>query len=159
MSDLGWVPESWILWSTGGLSTQHHLSLREEMSKAQEVLRSSGHIAWHLKLVQNTELQVSNDGQLWICIKRDMVILMIMSAIVIINMATNVTPGFQELLTILHLSMGLEVSDIVRPQTTACLAELGHLKGTTNCHHHHHHHHHHHQCQIFSNLWWSRPNI
>ena len=73
-----------------------------------------------------------------------MVILMIMSAIVIINMATNVTPGFQELLTILHLSMGLEVSDIVRPQTTACLAELGHLKGTTNCHHHHHHHHHHH---------------
>ena len=77
-----------------------------------------------------------------------MVILMIMSAIVIINMATNVTPGFQELLTILHLSMGLEVSDIARPQTTACLAELGHLKGTTNClhnlHHHHHHHHHHH---------------
>ena len=75
-----------------------------------------------------------------------MVILMIMSAIVIINMATNVTPGFQELLTILHLSMGLEVSDIARPQTTACLAELGHLKGTTNCLHnlHHHHHHHHH---------------
>ena len=73
-----------------------------------------------------------------------MVILMIMSAIVIINMATNVTPGFQELLTILHLSMGLEVSDIVRPQTTACLAELGHLKGTTNCLHNLHHHHHHH---------------
>ena len=72
-----------------------------------------------------------------------MVILMIMSAIVIINMATNVTPGFQELLTILHLSMGLEVSDIARPQTTACLAELGHLKGTTNCLHNLHHHHHH----------------
>ena len=71
-----------------------------------------------------------------------MVILMIMSAIVIINMATNVTPGFQELLTILHLSMGLEVSDIARPQTTACLAELGHLKGTTNCLHNLHHHHH-----------------